>query len=201
MAKENIFIVKASGERELWDEAKLVRSLEVAKAGKELIREIVSHLEQDLQDGMRTTDIYQHAFELLKTYNRPVAAEYSLRRALLQLGPSGFPFERFIGEILAAEGYKTSVGVMVQGACVEHEVDVVAEKNGERILVEAKYHNSPDTKSDVKVALYVNAASKISRSVSLPQKKSRGCSQKHGLSQTQASHHRQYNTETVQDSP
>ncbi len=157
MPKEQIYIVKASGERELWDEEKLVRSLEVAKADKGLIREIVSHLEQDLQDGMRTTDIYQHAFELLKTYNRPVAAEYSLRRALLQLGPSGFPFERFIGEILAAEGYETSVGVMVRGACVEHEVDVVAEKNGERILVEAKYHNSPDTKSDVKVALYVHA--------------------------------------------
>jgi hypothetical protein len=36
-------------------------------------------------------------------------------------------------------------------------VDVIAEKEGERILIEAKYHNNLGTKTDVKVALYVDA--------------------------------------------
>lgn len=157
MSNEPIYIIKASGDKELFDEAKLIYSLRTARADQTLTREIVDHIEQDLQDGMRTTDIYNHAFELLKRANPPVAAEYSLKRALMQLGPSGFPFEKFISEMLAAEGYRTSTGVFVQGECVEHEVDVVAEKSGERIMVEAKYHNSPDTKSDVKVALYVHA--------------------------------------------
>ncbi len=157
MPKEPIYIIKASGERERWDEAKLVYSLRTAKADEALIRDIVMHVEQDLQDGMRTTDIYKHAFELLKSANPPAAAEYSLKRALMQLGPTGFPFEKFISEILTAEGYRTSTGVIVQGECVEHEVDVIAEKSGERIMVEAKYHNQPNTKSDVKVALYVHA--------------------------------------------
>jgi hypothetical protein len=40
---------------------------------------------------------------------------------------------------------------------VTHEIDVVAEKSDERILVEAKFHNSSEIKSDVKVALYVAA--------------------------------------------
>ncbi len=157
MPKDPVYIIKASGERELWNEAKLVYSLRTAKASEDLTREIVAHVEQDLRDGMRTTDIYHHAFELLKRTNPPVAAEYSLKRALMQLGPSGFPFEKFIAEILAAEGYRTSTGVIVNGECVEHEVDVVAEKSSERIMVEAKYHNQPETKSDVKVALYVHA--------------------------------------------
>ena len=157
MTREPVYIIKAGGERELWNEAKLVYSLRTAKASEELTREIVGHVEQDIRDGMRTTDIYNHAFELLKRANPHAAAEYSLKRALMQLGPSGFAFEKFIGEILAAEGYRTSTGVMVQGECVEHEVDVVAEKSSERIMVEAKYHNQPDTKSDVKVALYVHA--------------------------------------------
>ncbi len=157
MDKDSVYIIKASGERERWDKQKLVRSLHAAKASDELVREIVLHTEKDLKDGMRTNDIYKHAFDLLKRYSRPVAAQYSLKRAILQLGPSGFPFERFVAEILKAEGYETKVGVMVRGQCVEHEVDVVAEKDNERILVEAKYHNSPDTKSDVKVALYVHA--------------------------------------------
>ena len=157
MSLENVTIIKASGERELWDSQKLIRSLRAAKANDELVREITSHIEKDVEDGMRTNDIYEHAFALLKRYDRPVAAEYSLKKAILQLGPSGFPFERFVSKILEAQGYDTQVGVIVRGVCVEHEVDVVAEKPGERIVVEAKFHNSVEVKSDVKVALYVHA--------------------------------------------
>lgn len=152
-----IFIIKASGEREEWDSHKLERSLRAAKASDELAREIIKHVEKDLRDGLRTSDIYAHAFSLLKLYDRPIAAQYSLRKAIGELGPSGFPFERFIAKILNAQGYQTRVGTIVQGFCVAHEVDVIAEKNDERILVEAKFHNSPEIRSDVKVALYVSA--------------------------------------------
>ncbi|HEY9585910.1 MAG TPA: restriction endonuclease [Candidatus Paceibacterota bacterium] len=152
-----IFIVKASGERELWDSQKLERSLRAAKASGDLAKEVVKHVEKDLRDGLRTSDIYAHAFSLLKQYDRPSAAQYSLRRAINELGPSGFPFERFVSEILRAEGYRTHVGTIIPGFCVSHEVDVIAEKQDERILVEAKFHNSSGIKSDVKVALYVAA--------------------------------------------
>lgn len=152
-----MYIIKASGERELWNPQKLLRSLRAAKAGNELAQEIVRHIEKDLRDGLRTSDIYAHAFTLLKRYDRPIAAEYSLRKSLAELGPSGFPFERFVARLLDAGGYRTRVGRTIRGACVEHEVDVVAEKNDEVILVEAKFHNSSEIKSDVKVALYVAA--------------------------------------------
>ena len=157
MSGQNILIIKSSGEREEWSRAKLLASLMSSKANAELAEEIAVHVEKDLKDGMHTSDIYEHAAELLRKYDKPLAAHYSLKRAMLELGPSGYPFERFISGILKAEGYQTEVGVIVQGLCVEHEVDVIAEKEGERMLVEAKYHNSPDTKSDVKVALYVHA--------------------------------------------
>ena len=85
---EQTFILKASGERELWNSEKLAASLRAAKAEESLIKEIVQHVEKDLRDGMRTSDIYEHAFELLKKYSRPLAAEYSLKRAILKLGPS-----------------------------------------------------------------------------------------------------------------
>lgn len=152
-----VYIIKASGERELWDSRKLERSLKAAKAAPELANEIVRHIEKDLRDGLRTSDIYRHAFTLLKRYDRPIAAEYSLRKSLAELGPSGFPFEQFVAKLLEKQGYSTRVGVLVRGACVEHEVDVVAEKKDERLLVEAKFHNSSEIKSDVKVALYISA--------------------------------------------
>jgi hypothetical protein len=150
-------IIKADGEAESWQPSKLRRSLIAAGASADLIEDIIDHVERDLRDGMRTWDIYRHAFALLRRHQRPAAAEYSLKKALMQFGPSGFPFERFVARLLEAEGYQTSVGVMMRGECVTHEVDVLAEKEDEVILVEAKYHNSAALKSDVKVALYVDA--------------------------------------------
>ncbi len=150
-------VVKVSGVREPWDPHKLERSLFAARADKDLVKKIVELVERDMYDGMHTRDVYRHAFALLKRYDRPVAAQYSLKKALAQLGPSGFPFERFIASILHARGYHTQVGVMIPGECVEHEVDVIAEKEDERMIVEAKFHNSQEIKTDVKVALYVHA--------------------------------------------
>jgi len=155
-----IDIIKQDGTKEPFDEVKLLRSLASSGAPDTLAGDILRHVTSDLREGMRTEDIYTHAFNILQKEYRPAAAQYSLKRAIMELGPSGFPFERFIARILEAEGYVTQVGVMVRGKCVEHEVDVVAEKEGERILIEAKYHNNLGTKTDVKVALYVDARMK-----------------------------------------
>ena len=73
----------------------------------------------------------------------------------MELGPSGFPFEKFIAEILRGKGYTTQTGVMVQGKCVKHEIDVIAEKDNEHFMIECKYHNHPGTICDVKVPLYI----------------------------------------------
>jgi hypothetical protein len=105
-----------------------------------------------------TSHIYKHAKQLLrKQTDHPVAARYSLRRAILELGPSGYPFERILGEVFRLQGYHVEVGQMLRGRCVEHEVDVVARGNGKLILGEAKFHNNQGFKTDVKVALYIHA--------------------------------------------
>ncbi|HSE34555.1 MAG TPA: restriction endonuclease [Candidatus Paceibacterota bacterium] len=152
-----ITIIKSSGDREPWIPGKLERSLRAAGATEGLIADILRHVERDLHDGMRTADIYRHAFSLLKRAHRPIAAQYSLKKAIMQLGPSGFPFERLVAHLLSAQGFQTKVGQIVNGMCITHEIDVIAEKDDERLIVEAKYHNDPATKSDVKVALYVHA--------------------------------------------
>ncbi len=152
-----IYITKHDGSREPWDPRKVERSLRAAKADEAVIKEVMTRLDGEVREGMTTKEIYRLAFTMLRKLHRPTAAQYSLKNAIMDLGPSGFPFERFFSEILRAEGYHTQVGVIVKGVCVEHEVDVIAERDGERFLVEAKYHNAQNTKSDVKVALYVQA--------------------------------------------
>ena len=154
---KEVLIVKGSGEREPFSEAKLRRSLEKSTASPAIIEDIVSHIRGDLRDGMTTSEIYRHAFSLLKKYHPPLAARYSLKRAIMDLGPEGYYFEKFVGELLKSKGFEVIVGKPVDGFCVTHEVDVVAEKNDYHIMVECKFHNSIGIKSDVKVALYVQA--------------------------------------------
>lgn len=154
---KQVFIVKRSGERELFSEAKLRRSLEKAMAEPPTVNEIVRHIRIELKDGMTTSEIYNHAFELLKRSHAPMAARYSLKQAIMDLGPEGHNFERFVGELLKSKGFAVHVGKVVKGYCVSHEVDVVGEKKDYNIMVECKFHNSLGIKSDIKVALYVQA--------------------------------------------
>jgi hypothetical protein len=74
------------------------------------------------------------------------------------LGRPAFPFETYIAALLKARGMGGARPTkIVRAACVEHEVDVVAKKGDETMYVEAKFHNSPGFKTDLKVALYVKA--------------------------------------------
>jgi hypothetical protein len=52
-----------------------------------MIDDIVRHIKGELKEGMTTSEIYQHAFSLLKKYHAPVAARYSLKQAIIDLGP------------------------------------------------------------------------------------------------------------------
>ncbi|HVY72749.1 MAG TPA: ATP cone domain-containing protein [Candidatus Paceibacterota bacterium] len=154
---KNILITKASGEREAFSESKLRRSLQRVHAPSNLVDEIVAQIETELSEGMNTSEIYRKAFSLLRKKARPVAARYSLRSALMELGPTGRPFERFVGELLKSEGFAVEVAKIVPGVCIKHEVDVVGTKGDRHIMVECKFHNQPGLRSDVKISLYVQA--------------------------------------------
>ena len=155
--RKTILITKASGETQPFSEAKLRRSLQRVHAAPALIDEIVAHVEGELTEGMKTSEIYRKAFSLLRKNARPVAARYSLKNALMALGPTGRPFERFVGELLKAEGFNVEVSRIVPGVCVKHEVDVVATRGDRHVMVECKFHNRPGLRSDVKISLYIQA--------------------------------------------
>jgi hypothetical protein len=152
-----ILVLKLNGKTEPFDSTKLNASLRSAGATDAEAGAITSHIEAEIIDGITTSDIYRHAFDLLHSSSKPVALRYSMKRAVLDLGPNGFPFEKFVAEIFKAKGYEAVTGQIVYGSCVEHEMDVVAWKGDELVMIEAKFHNEVGLKSDLKVALYVKA--------------------------------------------
>lgn len=153
-----ILITKADGEQEPFDPAKLEHSLALSGASSTMRARVLAHVMHELKPGMMTEEIYRHAFEILRREEvTPVAARYSIKRAVFALGPSGFPFEQFLAEVFRGHGWKVQTGVALNGRCAPHEVDVLAEKGGKRIGMEAKFHNDPGGKTDIKDALYVHA--------------------------------------------
>lgn len=154
---QNLIITKASGEKQPFSEYKLFQSLLRSGANEEIAATIIEDLKPRLYSGVSTKKIYKWAFGLLSSRSRHLAAKYHLKKAIMELGPSGYPFEKFIAALLQEMGYSTKTGVILKGRCVTHEVDVTAEKEKHEFMVECKYHNQAGTMSDVKIPLYIRA--------------------------------------------
>jgi hypothetical protein len=157
----SILVAKADGTSEAFEVSKLRSSLKRAGAEKGAIEQISAEIEKGLYNGISTSEIYRRAFARLREH-RGVAARYSLKRAVLEFGPSGFPFEVYLAELFRAQGYSAATDQIIQGACVEHEVDVVVRPKAGKvaspiIYVEAKFHNTIGFKTDLKTVLYVKA--------------------------------------------
>ncbi|HMO78607.1 MAG TPA: restriction endonuclease [Candidatus Paceibacterota bacterium] len=154
---DNIKILKSNGQLELFNREKLRNSLKKSGASSILANEISDKIESELKNGIETSKIYKRAYEILNQKSKKTALRYSIRRKLSELGPTGFPFEKYIAKIMNAKGYKTQTGIMLVGKCIEHEIDVLAYDIDDLLLIEAKYHNEINTKTDTKVTLYIKA--------------------------------------------
>ena len=152
-----MLIVKGDGSRETFKIEKLEQSMRRSGASKEAVAKVAARVVRTIRDGMSTTDIYRSAFKELKKEEKTLAARYSMRRAILDMGPTGFPFEDYFCALMKARGYRAQVRQMLQGRCTKHEVDVVLAKDGVSIGAELKFHNTTGFKTDLKTALYVRA--------------------------------------------
>lgn len=158
MPKNTHFIVKSTGEQEVFSEEKLNRHLLNNGINPDLAKSAITSLEKDFANIHTTNDIHSHVADFFRQQGETQSYfNYSLRRAVNLLGPSGHPFEHLIGDVLTEYGYRTEVGVVALGRCVTHEIDVMAAKDNHQFLIECKFHNATGTKTDIQVALYTYA--------------------------------------------
>lgn len=148
-------IQKSSGEQQRFDLHKFRRSLFKAGASEQTINSIVATIHKE--NPSSTKKIHELALKLLKQQEPAVADRYNLKHSLMEFGPEGYSFEQYISQILAAMGYEVETNIIMVGACITHEVDIVAKTDAEYGIVECKFHNRRGPKSDVKVALYMQA--------------------------------------------
>jgi hypothetical protein len=147
-------VVKRSGQREDYDPRKTIAAVIRSGVPEDEAEGIVRALEAHLYDGITTEEIYRRVHQMLQGRK---AARYSLKKALLRLGPEGENFEYYVARLFQAEGYRTRTRLILNGHCTSHEVDVLMDKGEERVMVECKFHNSLGIKSNIQCALYVYA--------------------------------------------
>ncbi len=150
------YITKASGKKELFKVEKLKKSLQNAGASKKIIDTILVKVAQKVP-FKTAMEVYKFAYGILRKKEPGAAGRYNIKKALLDFGPTGYPFEKFVGQLLSAQGYKIKMNQIIKGVCVEHEVDVVAEGKGNFFMVECKFHNQQGIFTSVKVPLYIKA--------------------------------------------
>lgn len=150
----SIKVLKADGTFEFFKIEKLRRSLRRSGANPDEVNAVIDKVVDRLYEGIRTQQIYRYAFELLRDTEVTAATRYSLRRALFGLGPTGFPFERFLARLYESAGYTTETNITLSGACTTHEIDIAAYRTDHSFVAEAKFHSRPGMKTDLQVAMY-----------------------------------------------
>ncbi|MBU0763036.1 MAG: restriction endonuclease [Candidatus Altiarchaeota archaeon] len=147
-------IRKHSGEVEEFDLEKVKYALIRSGASEQAAQEISGQVSESIYDGITTSKVYHIAYNLLQKQDTHSATRFGLKAAIMRLGPTGFPFEKYMARILDEHGYVTKTNNILEGACITHEVDIIAEKKGVRYMIECKYHNQPGFSSGLKEALY-----------------------------------------------
>lgn len=152
-----VSVIKRSGDREGFDPDKVKSSLLRSGAEKKVVDEVVKKVKARVYDGITTARLYRLAYRLLREYDRCSAKRFCLKEAIMRLGPTGYPFERYVARVLDELGYETEINLLLKGVKVVHEVDVCAEKDGLRYMIECKYRNMPGYTTGLKEALYTRA--------------------------------------------
>lgn len=157
MSKPRIEIKKSSGEKVAFSLDKLKASLRRSGANEKDVQYILNIVRDELYQGISTREIYNRAYALLKKKKSIFASKYKLKKAIYELGPTGFPFERFVAQVLSHSGYTIEVGKIISGRCVSHEVDVVAIKDYKTLYIECKFNSDQGRNCNVKIPLYINS--------------------------------------------
>lgn len=151
-------VIKADGTLEPFSEEKVKNSIKRAGVSPQLQNKVLESIKSKIYDNIPSYDIYSFITDALAHSDEPYSkARYSLKQAIMLLGPTGYPFEDFIAKVLTEHGYTTQTRQIFNGRCVTHEIDVIAQKDNKKSMIEAKFHNNSGTRSEVQVALYVKA--------------------------------------------
>lgn len=149
------FVTKSDGSKVLFARDKIVATCVRARADTTVAKEIAQLVESTLPDGSTTHQIYDFVIREMEKRSPRAAALFGIRNAIADLDSESF--ERYTKAILEANGWKCLWNQILQGRASEHQIDVIAQRDGETWVVECKRHFNPHRWCGLDVALQVQA--------------------------------------------
>lgn len=151
------YVIKSDKTKEFYNEAKVKNSLKRLKLTDEEIDKILFLVNSKLPDVVTTKNLYNFIFQYLKEKKENLAYKFHLKAALFRLGPTGYPFEKFIAHLFKEFGFEAKHNLFLQGKCLLYEIDVLLKKDTKILIGECKFHQQKGTKNDLKISLYCYA--------------------------------------------
>ncbi len=138
---KNIFVTKYGGEKQKYSQEKVLSSITRSGIEKNKALAVLINVESKLFDGISTQKLYKIvAGEIEKQGLKIGLHTYKLREALAKMG--SFDFEKFVLRTLEKDDYECAYNIIVRGECVEHQIDVIAQKQQRLYYVEVKHHRN-----------------------------------------------------------
>lgn len=151
-----IKVIKWNGRKEPFKREKVLRTLLRLGAPMDAAEKVADLIEAEVHDGITTREILRKIFKGLEEHEPAVALRRDLRAAIGEMRPAP-DFEEYVRIVLRAHGYKVSSNRVIQGFCVTHEIDGIAEKDGQTIYLEVKHHADPHNYTPFDVTLSAKA--------------------------------------------
>lgn len=139
----SLYIINSYGERESFSVEKVYRSARRVGASKELAEKIARTIEKEVYSGITTLKIFKRVKKILQQKTPKAALKFNLKEGMKKLGPTGFPFEKYIGAIFSRNDFEVKLNQYISGFCCKYEIDFVARKDSLLYIGECKYHNLP----------------------------------------------------------
>lgn len=148
-------VTKSNGDLQEFSERKIFSSVKEAGGSTKLAKEAIKEIKKKYTKNISTQKILEILIDFLKK-EPGISEKYDLKRAIMDLGPSGFPFEKFFSKILKEYGFETKVGQKLKGKKIIHEIDIIAKKK-KKFMIECKYHNHRGTITKLHPSMYTYA--------------------------------------------
>jgi len=142
---KNINVVNFRGEEESFSEKKVYESARRVGASEQAAEKITNTIKEEVYDGIETSEIFDRIKELLDKESSKLSMKFSLKKGMRKLGPTGYPFEKFVGEIFHRLGHNVELNLYLSGKCLDkYETDFLAEKDQVIKVGECKFRNRPE---------------------------------------------------------
>ncbi len=152
-----INVRKADGGLEPYNGAKVLRTLLHLGVDRVEAERLEKEISRRVYDGIPTSEILSMIYELAGRAKPEIRYLKDLREAISAMR-SKPDFEEYARIVLRAAGYLVEPGRVLEGRCISHEVDGIAFKDDEILVVEIKHHVNPHAYTGLGTVLELWAA-------------------------------------------